>query len=80
MVLWAANFIVVKDIIDVLPPVGFTFLRYLLAAIALLVILRWSEGDPVAGPVSAAILLLGGLGLRPLPDALDGRPADDPGR
>jgi drug/metabolite transporter (DMT)-like permease len=64
MVLWAANFIVVKDIIGVLPPVGFTFLRYLLASIALLGILRWSEGTirlPTPGLVR--ILLLGGLGF-----------------
>ena len=28
MVLWAMNFIVVKSAVAVLPPVGFTFLRY----------------------------------------------------
>ena len=28
MVLWAANFIVVKSALAVLPPVGFTFLRF----------------------------------------------------
>ena len=30
--------------IGVLPPVGFTFLRYCMAAVALLAILRWREG------------------------------------
>ena len=53
MVFWAANFIVVKDIIGILPPVAFTFLRYFLAALALLAILRWSEGEirlPRPGP------------------------------
>ena len=40
MVLWAGNFIVVKDALATLPPVAFTFLRYGLASIALLVILR----------------------------------------
>ena len=28
MVLWAGNFIVVKSAVAVLPPVGFTFLRF----------------------------------------------------
>ncbi len=64
MVLWAANFIVVKDIIDVLPPVGFTFLRYFLASVALLAILRWSEGEiRLPRPGAGRILLLGGLGF-----------------
>ena len=64
MVLWAANFIVVKDIIGVLPPVGFTFLRYLLASLALLAILRWTEGDVrLPRPGAGWILLLGGLGF-----------------
>jgi drug/metabolite transporter (DMT)-like permease len=44
MVFWAGNFIVVKGAIGVLPPVGFTFLRYLVAAITLLILLRWREG------------------------------------
>ena len=39
MVVWAGNFIVVKDVILALPPIGFTFLRYGLASVALL-------GDP----------------------------------
>ncbi len=45
MVLWAANFIVVKSAIAVLPPVGFTFLRFALASATLLVLLRWREGS-----------------------------------
>ena len=45
MVFWAGNFIVVKGAIEVLPPVGFTFLRYCVAAITLLVLLRWREGS-----------------------------------
>ena len=44
MVFWAGNFIVVKGAIEVLPPVGFTFLRYCVAAATLLVLLRWREG------------------------------------
>ena len=64
MVLWAANFIVVKDIIEILPPVGFTFARYALASVALLAFLRWSEGAiRLPRPGAAQILLLGGLGF-----------------
>jgi drug/metabolite transporter (DMT)-like permease len=44
MVFWAGNFIVVKAAINVLPPVGFTFLRYVIASVTLLVLLRWREG------------------------------------
>ncbi|HEX3428639.1 MAG TPA: DMT family transporter [Candidatus Limnocylindrales bacterium] len=44
MVLWGANFIVVKSALLVLPPVGFTFLRFAIASATLLVLLRWREG------------------------------------
>ena len=64
MVVWAANFIVVKDAIATLPPVAFTFLRYGLASIALLAILRWSEGAVhPPRPDTVRILLLGGFGF-----------------
>jgi drug/metabolite transporter (DMT)-like permease len=45
MVLWAANFIVVKSALEVLPPVGFTFLRFVLASVTLFVLLAWREGS-----------------------------------
>ncbi len=45
MVFWAGNFIVVKGAVGVLPPVGFTFLRYCLASVTLLALLRWREGS-----------------------------------
>jgi drug/metabolite transporter (DMT)-like permease len=45
MVFWAGNFIVVKGAIGVLPPIGFTFLRYCIAAVTLLILLRWREGS-----------------------------------
>ena len=45
MVLWAANFIVVKSALEVLPPVGFTFLRFVLASLTLFALLRWREGS-----------------------------------
>lgn len=45
MVLWAGNFIVVKSALAVLPPVGFTFLRFTLASATLFVLLKWREGS-----------------------------------
>jgi drug/metabolite transporter (DMT)-like permease len=64
MVVWAANFIVVKTALSVLPPVGFTMLRYGLASIALLAILRWTEGRiSFPRPDTVKILVLGGLGF-----------------
>jgi len=64
MVVWAANFIVMKDAVSTLPPVGFTFLRYTLASVALLGILRWTEGEVrLPRPDTARILLLGGFGF-----------------
>ncbi len=64
MAVWAANFIVVKDVIKILPPVGFTFARYLVASVALLALLRWSEGEiRLPRPSTWRILLLGGLGF-----------------
>lgn len=43
-VVWASNFIVVKAAISVLPPIGMSALRFGLAALVLLAILRWREG------------------------------------
>jgi drug/metabolite transporter (DMT)-like permease len=45
MVVWAGNFIVVKDALNELPPVGFTTIRFALAAVVLLLFLRWREGS-----------------------------------
>jgi drug/metabolite transporter (DMT)-like permease len=44
MVAWAANFIVVKAANEQIPPITFAFLRFGIAAAALLVLLRWVEG------------------------------------
>lgn len=64
MVIWAANFIVVKDAISDFPPVAFTMLRYGLASVALLVILRWYEGAiRLPHPDTIRMLALGGLGF-----------------
>jgi len=64
MVLWAANFIVVKTAVAQLPPVGFTFLRFTLASVTLLVLLRWREGS-IGLPRRdlIAILALGAVGF-----------------
>jgi drug/metabolite transporter (DMT)-like permease len=45
MVLWGGNFIVVKAALAVLPPVGFTFLRFAIASTTLMLLLRWREGS-----------------------------------
>ena len=64
MVFWAGNFIVVKGAIEVLPPVGFSFLRYCLAAATLLVLLRVREGAiRVPRGDVLKILALGALGF-----------------
>jgi drug/metabolite transporter (DMT)-like permease len=60
MVLWGANFIVVKSALAVLPPVGFTFLRFVLASITLFVLLRWREGS--VGLPRRDVLAICGLG------------------
>jgi drug/metabolite transporter (DMT)-like permease len=44
MAFWAANFIVVKAANDQIPPVTFAFLRFGIAALTLLIALRWREG------------------------------------
>jgi drug/metabolite transporter (DMT)-like permease len=64
MVLWAGNFVVVKAAVAALPPIGFTFLRFVLASLTLLVLLRWREGSiglPRRDLVT--LLVLGGLGF-----------------
>jgi drug/metabolite transporter (DMT)-like permease len=64
MVFWAGNFIVVKGAIEVLPPVGFSFIRYCIAAVTLLILLRVREGALVVprGDV-LKIMALGALGF-----------------
>jgi drug/metabolite transporter (DMT)-like permease len=44
MAAWAANFIVVKAANEQIPPVPFAFLRFGIAALTLLIALRWREG------------------------------------
>jgi drug/metabolite transporter (DMT)-like permease len=61
MVLWAANFVVVKTSIPVLTPVGYAFIRFALAGVVLLAICRWREGS-VTVP-RRDILPLAGIGF-----------------
>ena len=74
MVLWAANFIVVKAAVGALPPVGFTFLRFILAAITLMLLLRWREGASACRAGTSSRCSPGRPRVRRLPDTLDGRP------
>ena len=82
MVFWAGNFIVVKGAIGILPPIGFTFLRYCLAAVTLLVLLRVREGAirlPRGDIRSIALLGVIGFGCYQVlwPVALQTIPAGD---
>ena len=81
MVFWAGNFIVVKGAIGILPPIGFTFLRYSIATITLLILLRWREGA-IRLPRGDVVPILAPRRhrLRLLPDPLAGGAPDDPGR
>ena len=63
MVVWAANFVVVKDVIAIVPPVAFSFVRYAVSASCLLLILRWSEGSIRPPSEVWRIMLLGALGF-----------------
>jgi drug/metabolite transporter (DMT)-like permease len=82
MVFWAGNFIVVKGAIGILPPIGFTFLRYCVAATTLLILLRWREGAirlPRGDVVPIFILGAVGFGCYQIlwPVALQTIPAGD---
>lgn len=66
MAFWAGNFIVVKGAIGILPPVGFTFLRYCLAAVTLLALMRWRDGAihlPRGDVLKIAVLGMIGFGF-----------------
>ncbi len=62
--LWAGNFVVSKAAIASLPPVGFAALRFGLASLVLLAVLRWREGAlGFPGRDLAAMVGLGILGF-----------------
>jgi drug/metabolite transporter (DMT)-like permease len=82
MVFWAGNFIVVKGAVGVVPPIAFTFLRYVLASVTLVALLRWREGAirlPTGDVVRLAILGSVGFGCYQViwPVALQTIPAGD---
>lgn len=82
MVFWAGNFIVTKGAVGIVPPIAFTFLRYLLASLTLLVVLRWRDGAlrlPHGDVVRLAILGSVGFGCYQVlwPVALQTIPAGD---
>jgi drug/metabolite transporter (DMT)-like permease len=82
MVFWAGNFIVVKGAVAIIPPIAFTFLRYVLASVTLLVLLRWWEGGftlPRRDLVRLAVLGSVGFGCYQIlwPVALQTIPAGD---
>jgi drug/metabolite transporter (DMT)-like permease len=65
-VLWGGNFIVVKAATAAFPPVGYAFIRFAIAAITLLLVLRWREGSvgiPRRDIVPLAVLGAVGFGL-----------------
>ena len=82
MVFWAANFIVVKAATEQIPPATFAFLRFGIAALTLLIVLRWREGN-LGLPSGDVIPVLGlgalGFGLYQLlwSSALQDIPAGD---
>ncbi|MEO5918667.1 MAG: DMT family transporter [Candidatus Limnocylindrales bacterium] len=82
VVAWAANFIVVKAANREIPPIAFSYLRFTLAAVLLLVVLRWREGS-IRMPFREALPIMGlgavGFGLYQIlwPTALQTIPAGD---
>lgn len=64
MAFWAANFIVVKAAQAEIQPVTFAFLRFAIAALTLLLVLRWRERSwgPPRGD-ALAVLGLGAIGF-----------------
>ncbi len=64
MVAWAANFVIVKSAVASAPPIGFAFIRFLLAGLVLLAILRWREGSAgLPREVVVRLATLGALGF-----------------
>jgi drug/metabolite transporter (DMT)-like permease len=61
VLIWSANFVVVKAAVDAIGPLTFTSARYVIAAITLFLLVRWRLG-PVRPPARSALTLLG-LGM-----------------
>jgi drug/metabolite transporter (DMT)-like permease len=58
VLIWSANFVIVKASIGVLGPLTFTGSRYVVASLTLLAILRWRQGT-VRPPAGQALILVG---------------------
>ncbi len=58
VVMWSANFVIVKAAITVLGPLTFTSARYVVAAVTLFALVRWRLG-PVRPPVRTALTMMG---------------------
>lgn len=82
MLVWAANFIVVKAATREILPVAFSWLRFSVASLLLLVVLRWREGS-IRMPIAEVAPIMGlgavGFGLYQIlwPTALQSIPAGD---
>jgi drug/metabolite transporter (DMT)-like permease len=61
VLLWSANFVVVKAAVSAVGPLTFTTSRYLVATVTLFLLVRWRLG-PVRPPARTALTLLG-LGM-----------------
>lgn len=66
MIIWAGNFVIVKDALHELPPIGFTTIRFLVASVVLLAVCRWREGSiglPRSDMIALAVLGTVGFGI-----------------
>ncbi len=66
MIIWAGNFVIVKDALHELPPIGFTTIRFVLASVVLLAVCRWREGSiglPRSDMLALAVLGAVGFGI-----------------
>ena len=64
VVCWAANFVVVKAVLEDMPPLVFTSMRYVVAAASVMLLLAWREGSVrISRRDAAVVLLLGVLGF-----------------
>jgi drug/metabolite transporter (DMT)-like permease len=61
VLIWSANFVVVKAAIGVMGPLTFTGARYVVASLTLLAILRWRQGT-IRPPAGRGLVLIG-LGM-----------------
>ena len=61
VVMWSANFVIVKAAIGSIGPLTFTSARYVVAAVTLMLLVRWRLG-PIRRPGAAELTMLG-LGM-----------------